>query len=332
MPEGREEEWRTIVGFPLYAIDAFGSVFNKEKGAKATLARLPGGYIRVQLYTSDKRTASPIRVHKCMLLSWVGPPPSPLHTPDHIDGDPSNNALENLRWASKAEQRANQKAHVAQSSRGVIRTGADGAMAYPSVKAAAEANDYSEGRIWGAINAGYTTREGFTFAYSPHDTIPGEVWQKIDGAAVDRYVSSAGRILNRDGSVTKGWLRMGYPTIEVNGLGKQSVHRLVATAFVPNPSPEKFDIVNHINHDRQDNRAENLEWTDASGNAQAAIRAGAIKTKPVFQFDLSGTFIQKHDSTRKAEEVVGGKKKAIAACACGAQATSGGFLWSYTPP
>ena len=45
------------------------------------------------------------------------------------------------------------------------------------------------------------------------------------------------------------------------------VHRLVAAAFVRNSSPDIFDEVDHINHKRDDNRAENLRWLSRSLNA-----------------------------------------------------------------
>lgn len=52
-----------------------------------------------------------------------------------------------------------------------------------------------------------------------------------------------------------------------NGVKKQcKVHRLVALSFIPNP--EGFDTVNHINHNKQDNRASNLEWMSNLNNAK----------------------------------------------------------------
>lgn len=50
------------------------------------------------------------------------------------------------------------------------------------------------------------------------------------------------------------------------------VHRLVATAFVANP--KMYDEVNHINFDRSDNRADNLEWISHKANVQYTISAG----------------------------------------------------------
>lgn len=62
----------------------------------------------------------------------------------------------------------------------------------------------------------------------------------------------------------------GYKVISLhkNGTSKQyRVHRLVMEAFCGLASGR---IVNHINLIRGDNRVENLEWTDHTGNAKHA--------------------------------------------------------------
>lgn len=50
------------------------------------------------------------------------------------------------------------------------------------------------------------------------------------------------------------------------------VHRLVAQHFVENP--HNYKVVHHKDHDKNNNRADNLEWTTPSKNIKYAIEAG----------------------------------------------------------
>ena len=52
----------------------------------------------------------PLKVHKLICETFIGPSPGSDYTVDHIDNDnPLNNSVENLRWASKKEQACNRK-------------------------------------------------------------------------------------------------------------------------------------------------------------------------------------------------------------------------------
>ena len=59
----------------------------------------------------------------------------------------------------------------------------------------------------------------------------------------------------------------GYLLIRIRHNGRtitEFLHRLVAVAFVPNPN--RYDVVNHIDENRQNDSANNLEWCDKSYN------------------------------------------------------------------
>lgn len=66
----------------------------------------------------------------------------------------------------------------------------------------------------------------------------------------------------------------GYLFVSLYGSGDRSfknftVHRLVACAFVPNP--RGLRCVNHLDGDKDNNRAENLEWVSHSENMRHAV-------------------------------------------------------------
>lgn len=75
--------------------------------------------------------------------------------------------------------------------------------------------------------------------------------------------------------------RNGYLYVYVkNEQGKYKrvlIHRLVAVAFIPNPS-EKAEV-NHINGNKLDNRVENLEWVSREENIRHAYDNGLIDRK-----------------------------------------------------
>ena len=96
-----------------------------------------------------------------------------------------------------------------------------------------------------------------------------EVWKDIKGYP-DYQISNLGRIWSKYKQRYKATCKnnKGYEQVNliaINGKWKKElVHRLVALAFVENP--EGKPEVNHINHIRDDNRAENLEWVTKSEN------------------------------------------------------------------
>jgi hypothetical protein len=77
----------------------------------------------------------------------------------------------------------------------------------------------------------------------------------------------------------RGTLDRGYRRVALCRHNKPcyfSVHRIVATTFIPNPS--NLPEVNHLNGKRGDNRVSNLEWATRSSNAKHGADMGLSPT------------------------------------------------------
>ena len=72
--------------------------------------------------------------------------------------------------------------------------------------------------------------------------------------------------------------RGGYKGVllKANGIFKcELIHRLVATAFIPNP--DNLPHVNHKDEDKTNNSIDNLEWCDAKYNNNYGTKGKRIR-------------------------------------------------------
>lgn len=80
-----------------------------------------------------------------------------------------------------------------------------------------------------------------------------------------------GRLIRKPMTNSKGYL--GF---RINNISMK-LHRLVAIAFIPNPN--NYAQVNHIDGDKKNNKAENLEWCTNTYNMRHSWEIGLRKAK-----------------------------------------------------
>lgn len=115
----RMEEWRAVPGYENgYEVSSLGRVRSwrvpghanhRRKTPRLMKAvRKTEGYLVVTLHR--QMTEEQVAIHRLVLMAFVGPQPSGTEGA-HYDGDPSNNRLSNLRWATYGENQQDRRRH-----------------------------------------------------------------------------------------------------------------------------------------------------------------------------------------------------------------------------
>jgi hypothetical protein len=136
-----------------------------------------------------------------------------------------------------------------------------------------------------------------------------------------------------------------YRAVELCGLGNKrtsttsTIHRIVAKAFIENP--ENKPDVNHLDGNKGNNQASNLQWSTKSENSKHAYdlglnappesRSGKYNksSKTVLQIRMDGIIINTHESTGHASKISGVYRSGISRACQGVIKQAGGFIWKY---
>lgn len=140
-----------------------------------------------------------------------------------------------------------------------------------------------------------------------------EEWRDIPGYEGLYQVSNLGRVRSLDRTIIRGGIprkingtnikqadnRSGYMTVDLhkNGMVRRYyVHRIVASVFVDNPCNKS--VVDHIDHDRGNNRYDNLRWVTQCENLEhskpnqpkthASWKTPKSKNKYIYELNIRG--------------------------------------------
>ena len=177
-------------------------------------------------------------------------------------------------------------------------------------------------------NSTFTTTTSTTStSFTP---IKGERWRDIEDFEGRYRISDHGRVFSL---LSKKLLNIytnshGYQCVYLylDGHYKNfKIHRLVATAFIPNPL--NLPQVNHKNEDKTYNYYTNLEWCSAAYNnnyGTRTLRAAITNARPVVCIETNIIYWGAREAARQV-----GIHNHISECCNGQRKSCGGYHWRW---
>ena len=339
-----KEEWIQIQDFPNYEVSTLGNVRNSNTGRVLKLT-CKGGYMFTGL--SQNSIGKTLPVHRLVALAFIDNPENKPQV-NHKDKNRGNNNVSNLEWSTASENNIHRSTNEIQTTNQQVKVwridiNTDEKLElYDSIYLAAQwiisnnselSIDNVKGGISCASRGVYKSSFGYKWAMYEYANLDNELWKPvtINGQTYDKYfVSNLGRFKNYKGIIMENYKphHSGYIFVRVDII-KYALHRIIASTFVQNLEPEINNVVNHIDGNKLNNSAVNLEWTTIKGNNIHNHKCGFIKyhTRQIAQYDLEMNKIKEFGSIVEAAKELG--IKSIKEVLYNHQKTAGGFISKY---
>ena len=323
------EKWINMNEYPGYWISSFGRVLTKT-GKLSNLNPRSDGYIRIGLVDSLGRKTKEL-VHRLVAKYFISNPYNKKFV-NHIDGNRSNNKINNLEWVT-AEENSNKivNPNYGMRKRKVVQCDIlkKPIKIFDTVEEACNNSGFCNATFHKYINKDKPL--GFYYWYYYNENINNEIWINIIVNNFMISVSSEGRIKLPTGNITYGSKTdSGYYSIMINNKIFR-VHRIICFAFKPIENHNSM-VVNHINGDKSNNSINNLEWVTESENMYHSYtleRKKGCNKRKILQFDYNGIILNEYNSIFEASLKTGVSKGNISTVCKGLRNHAGGFIWRY---
>jgi hypothetical protein len=309
--------------------------YRNHLGVVSTPKPRTSGYVDIRI------NGKACSMHRVMAVAFGLPRREDQDTVDHIDNDPSNNRLDNLRWANRSEQvrhsyatNKTRESNAPKQSKPVWGRplGTQEWTQYPSTIGAARALGLRQANI-SACCGGRNKRTGdYEFKWAEaNEVLPGEVFKSYETA----WVSNLGRYRNCHGVIsTPKPHTSGYVRIIINGKARY-MHCVMAVAFNLSRRDDQ-DTVDHIDNDPSNNRLDNLRWANRSEQVRHSYATNKTRgsnaqrtSKPVLGRALGTEEWTQYPSTAEAARALGVKPGNISACCGGKQKRTGKYEFKW---
>lgn len=320
-----EEIWKQIKIYDKYInyeISSFGRIRNMNNKKILTPYKRKYMYYRFNLFNDIKT----ISIHNLVATSFIDKPKN-LDWILHINGNKCDNRVENLKWVTHSDIIKQSYKNSNRKSKGNIieQWNCDTdtfIQRFYSLRQAAKAMNIPERYLYDKIDYIELPTGNFYFKYinltndlNLNEFIPLKNYSKY-------LIHRDGRIYNiKNKKMLKISANERGCFVKLNDKNV-SLHRLVATQFIPNPLDKIF--VKHKDDNKLNNHVNNLEWRNGNELDKYTIS--------IHQYSLDGKYIKTYKSIAEAVnklQLLYSSRGDISQCCKGNINYVHGYIWRY---